>query len=636
MFFVAISALPVLGGGAPAAAHSFLAQTEPVQGARLQAPPDEVVLRLSEPVAEASVRISLRPAGGARVPLASTVLSEDGRVVRVGVPRLGQAVYVASWRVVSAIDGHESAGEFAFAVGEVSGVVPTSSSGAAPTDWPAVAAGGLFLGGSALASGGLIGALLHLPGPRPHGRRRLVLAGLVVAVVGAQLRLPAFGVTSGGSPADLDARLAVVALALALMLVAVRRRPLPPLLAIGTAWLFWSAGGHAAAEGRLGLAVDVTHLAAGALWLGALTQLGVGLWRADGDTWPGLRQAALRYARLALVLVAALAVAGVVSALRLVPRLEDLWSSAYGVVVVVKIHLLVAAVLLALAARTRGLRRGAGPTRRLVVGETLILGAAMAMAALLTQLAPPRPAEVAASLLGPPPMEGPVARGAGLAGTVTVEIAAGDGRFDLRVLTPSGGVEGVRVDASARFPVGTTTDLHPRPCGPGCFTQALTLPVGETVVEVAATAPEWTGGTVAARLHWPPPPARPELFERMAAAMKAVPTVVVDESVSSRGPARPPSGKGGIEMSGAELVALMPWAGGGVVDVRPLPDEVRAFTFYLPGSHMLFVAHLDEQGRLSEQRLVNPSHDIRYRFTYPPESVPPDARKPLRSATPGG
>jgi hypothetical protein len=75
-------------------------------------------------------------------------------------------------------------------------------------------------------------------------------------------------------------------------------------------------------------------------------------------------------------------------------------------------------------------------------------------------------------------------------------------------------------------------------------------------------------------------------------------------------------------MTGEAFVDLMPWAGGGVVDVRPVEGRTDAFTFYLPGSRMYFEVVTGPDGRLRHQRMVNPGHEIGYRFDYgPPAST---------------
>lgn len=88
--------------------------------------------------------------------------------------------------------------------------------------------------------------------------------------------------------------------------------------------------------------------------------------------------------------------------------------------------------------------------------------------------------------------------------------------------------------------------------------------------------------------------------------------VVIEQSGSDPAP-----DADGSPMTGETLVQLLPWAGGGVTDVRPMPGEPGRFTFYLPGSYMWFDVTVDAHDRLVYQRLVNPGHDIRHRFRFP-------------------
>ena len=93
-----------------------------------------------------------------------------------------------------------------------------------------------------------------------------------------------------------------------------------------------------------------------------------------------------------------------------------------------------------------------------------------------------------------------------------------------------------------------------------------------------------------------------------------VPGLQLTEQVSSG------VGTGGTteaDISGEQFVEVMPWANGGVSDVRPLPDDDSAFSFHLPGSSMYFVAWVDRRGRLTQQRMVNRGHEIDYEFAYP-------------------
>lgn len=104
-------AVGLLAGLAEAAwGHAFQVQTDPVQGARLDRAPDEVGVQLTEPVAD-SIRLTVHRASGETVPVGDARL-EDNRILRVPLKADEEAIYLVSWQVVSAIDGHETAGEF--------------------------------------------------------------------------------------------------------------------------------------------------------------------------------------------------------------------------------------------------------------------------------------------------------------------------------------------------------------------------------------------------------------------------------------------------------------------------------------------------------------------------------------------
>lgn len=600
-------------------AHPFLAATDPVEGARLPTGPEGIGLQFSEPVVTDAITIAVRRGGREEVETPRPRLESGGAVVRQPLPDADAGVYVVSWHVTSAVDGHESAGEFAFAVGAAGADVPSSTTGPADVDGVAAAATWPFFAGLAVAAGGLVGPALL---PATSGRRRAwVRAGTTVALVGLAVRAWLEGFPAA-APTAADVSLAVASASLLLAVpTAALRSSLPAATLLAVAVIAWSARSHVATgEGVPGWLLDAVHLAAAALWAGALASVVAALWRAPAGERAGVLSGARRYARSAVVLVAVVAGTGVVQAALLLPEPSTLWTTGYGRVITVKTVLFVAALVAATVARRRALARSQpGLLRRLTTGETSALAGVLAAAAVLVNATPPQPATATGSLLGPPPIAGAVVHDMGLAGALTIDVAAGAERLDVAVLSPSGGVDGATVDLVARHPDGTSADLHPRPCGAGCFTQEFSLEDGETQLTVTARAPGWTGGTMRARLDWPPPPERPDIFARMVAAMRAAPAIRVSESVYS-GPdgADPgPPGGPGVRMSGRQFVTAMPWAGGGVVDVRPLPGDPSRFSFYLPGSRMYFEVRVDDAGRLVEQHLVNRGHEIDYRFRYP-------------------
>jgi copper transport protein len=106
-----------------------------------------------------------------------------------------------------------------------------------------------------------------------------------------------------------------------------------------------SLSGHSAADAgsswKSELA-DWVHLSAACLWLGGLVQLALVVW----PLAPGLRREAfLRYARLAPVLIALLLTAGIYLSVLRLPHFSDLWAAGYGRVLLVKLGLVSVALV---------------------------------------------------------------------------------------------------------------------------------------------------------------------------------------------------------------------------------------------------------------------------------------------------
>lgn len=602
-------------GVSPAAAHSFLAGTQPAGGARLAASPPSVSLQFSEQLTDGATQLTIRRDGADEVDVPAPTLESASRVVRTHLPDLDPGIYVVSWHVASAVDGHETAGEFAFAVGVDDAIPGGASRAPSSTSAWSLLSTWLFFVGLAAAAGGLLGPRL-LAGVA--GSQRL-LAGHGWFRVGAGSALGAALLPAAAPGAVMDpGRLGVVAIALVTGAALVRRQPWAAGGSLTAAAAAWATASHVAAnDGPAGAVLDLAHLGAAALWAGCLAYLVAVLWRTPAGRRHEVLAGAWSYARLAAVTVAVLTVTGTAAAVRLLPSLEALATTGYGRVLVAKSALLAAALGLALLARRRLLpRRRAYRLRHVTSVEAATVVAALAAAALLVNLSPPAPAEPVDHLLGPAPIQGPVARAAGLAGTMMVDVKAGDGRLDLELLGSAGGLDGATMTVTAHLPNGTDVDLRPRSCGAGCFTQELDLLEGDTVLSVAAEALDRDGGQLDLTLRWPPTPEEPERFDRMVAEMRRVDTVWVQEDVRS-GPerrARTGADDEGMELGGEQFIGLMPYAGGGVTDVRRRDDG--SFSFYLPGSRMLFTVWLDDRGRIARQEIVNPGHVIQYVMRY--------------------
>ncbi|MGH9211511.1 MAG: copper resistance CopC/CopD family protein [Acidimicrobiales bacterium] len=595
--------------GVPAAgAHTFLVRTVPAQGERLEVAPREVSLEFSEAFDARGASLTLT-VGGRREPLVAE-RSEGGRVLRADVATDRAGVYVVAWEVV-AEDGHQAAGELAFGVGAEAGAIPAARRASAAPEPLRVGAGWLFFVGLALAAGSLGSGWARASTFRPD----LYRGGLLVAQV-AVVAVWADALVSD-EPARQRLLLAATAagLAVAVPLGRLPRR-WPTALAVGAAALAWSGRGHGAVDnGPAGLALDAVHLLAGAVWAGALGLLVVDL-RRDGTATDRLA-IARRYARLAAVLVAVLAAAGAGSAFLLLDRPSDLWETGYGQTLLVKTTLFLGALAPAAVGRRalalqRTMRLG-----RVTPVEASLLASVLAATAVLTNIAPPRPAGTAgASLLGPPPIAGPVLRDAGLAGNLTVSVTAGGDQLRVEVFVPGGEpAADATVELEAELPGSRGITLVPRPCGPGCFTQRLALPDGTTRLDVTAHTADWPHGTYQAELDAPPTPPDPVLLADLVARMRAVPTVSFTETTTS--------GPGSVvtpqtfQLSGSQFVDLEPWAAGTADDIHPLRAQ-DGLRLYLPGDRIWVTFWLDDQGRIARERIVTMSHEItRADFRYP-------------------
>jgi len=280
---------------------------------------------------------------------------------------------------------------------------------------------GLLLTAVSLAAGGVAWLALVLraePGAKPDratARSLRAVAWAAAVAAGAQAAVVALilldlGPRAGGLPvaAYLEtafARVALVRVALAVALAAVAavlavrpagRGAWAVLAGLAVALVVSSAGlSHATArlDGRsVLLALDAVHQAAVAAWVGGLGHFALyALGRGDaGD--PRDRLVARRFSGVALAAVTALVASGVVLTVLYVGDAAALVGTAYGVMVLSKVALLVA--VLGLAAGNRALVRraaAAASTPRLARVVEVELGLAVTIvyaAASLTSLPP--------------------------------------------------------------------------------------------------------------------------------------------------------------------------------------------------------------------------------------------------------
>jgi copper transport protein len=592
----------------PAGAHSFLVSTSPFQGQRLGSAPEALVLQFSEAVDLRSVRLEVHAPSGRLVRSLEPELANGGLAVRSSMGVLDDGVYVVAWQALSAVDGHGSSGEFAFSVGDRTGALPSAKE-SQPVDHGELLSTWLFSAGLAASLGTVVLAAVDGKSTGAALRRWVAVPGLWVSLAGVGVAALA-GDDSGVLRLLVIGQLLLVAVVLTGVRSSWRWSGLVILAAAG----LWAVGSHGAAEGVVGWAVDFVHLAAGAAWLGSLALVVAIGWRRRrlGDEWLPMVQ---QYSRPALWFVVTLGAAGIAGAVQLVPSWSDLTSTTYGQVIVAKSGLLGVAVVAAVIARSRGLGgRRSTLARGVMTGEATLVVAATLLAGLLSAGAPPLPAAAAEQLLGPPPLGNEVVRDAGLAGQLNVELVSDGRRLDIGVFRSAGPVVGTDIDVVVETPAGATSDLLPRPCGPGCFTQALELELGETTLKVTASAPEVTGGTFEGSLSWPPGDLRPERLRQLVERMRQVPELTLVETVDS-GPGSKVS-PARFTIDGQGFIDLQPYAAANLEQVWLWPDSDR-LQLYVPGSRIFAEMVLDEAGRIATERLVTPGHLITREFGYP-------------------
>jgi copper transport protein len=361
-------------------------------------------------------------------------------------------VYTVSWKVLSAVDGHVTAGAFPFAVGDVDASALATAQQAArriKLSFGEMAARWLlFLSALTLTGGALFLVAVwqpayravkaeadHLITDRTRWRRLAKIAlAVLFAASGLGLLVQAGQAAGGEIAAPWDKAVGQVlfttrfgalwaarfALTLALAgLLSNARTSRDRWLALGVSLLILltvSLGSHAAAEAAplLPIAVDWVHLIAASAWVGGLTHFAAGMW-ATRALDPGARTRLTarlipRFSAAALTSVGALIVTGVVASIERVGGWDDLFNSLYGRTLLIK--LVIALPMLALGAvnllvitprakRAAAHREGSpggsvvDHFRRIVASEATLGAALLLSVAVLTSLPPARAAEAA-------------------------------------------------------------------------------------------------------------------------------------------------------------------------------------------------------------------------------------------------
>ncbi|MGE0538825.1 MAG: copper resistance CopC/CopD family protein [Dehalococcoidia bacterium] len=415
----------LLLGTEPVAAHALLVRSDPAHDARLGEAPARVAAWFSEPLESSVSTLRVLDGAGNRIETGPVEIDRaDPTKISVALrEEPGPGFYTVTWETLSRVDGHIWFGSFDFTVLNPDGSLPSGSGPAAPPRVEGAPTG--VLEGALTKFAGLIGAVLAvgsvafallvglpatgvLEAPAAERARAATLRSLLWLAVPSLVLLAAVGAVELvlqarqlGGLGQIDTALGTTwgdrwwqrQLALAVLAGSVAgvawargrdaragRVFLWLGLAAGAAYLVLvSAVSHAAAVPRgsfWATAADFAHLAAAAIWVGALIQLSMLLiWSRrvlSSDERPGLVAVALqRFSLLAGTSVVLLVATGVFSTFVQVSSLRALVETAYGRALIVKLALvlplLAAGGVNAVILRPRLVRaaQAAGETERL-------------------------------------------------------------------------------------------------------------------------------------------------------------------------------------------------------------------------------------------------------------------------------
>lgn len=381
-----------------AEAHALLVQSDPPVNARLQDAPAFISGTFSEDLDNRLSSLQVVDGTGERVDSGETTFTDDPKQMRIDIPEtLPPGFYSVIWETLSNVDGHLIKGSFPFTVLEEDGTDPsgpvfsgvTGYSGGSPRfdnvigKWLSIIGAVAIAGSIAFVAWVVRPATKDVSGEwkqkaRVAARKHLfwvawpavgaLVIGAIVEVAAQARQLGGFEFIDDVLSNQWGERwvqrqivlLAIVAaLALARWLTTSGRDRLSESAlwvalagSLGYLLLISTVGHGAAVPGSFwAVSADFIHLAATAVWVGMLIQLGLFLlWsRNTPDNERAVLQAGhlQRFSAFAATSVLLLLATGTVSAFSHITKLESLYDTSYGRALLVKLGIMM--VLLTVA-----------------------------------------------------------------------------------------------------------------------------------------------------------------------------------------------------------------------------------------------------------------------------------------------
>ena len=384
--------------------HALPVKYDPAQNAVLRTPPTQVQITFNEQVNPDISKIVVVNPSNQEVDNRDTQFSADGYTMTVSLPFLPAGTYVVFWRTHSAQDGHVAGGSYIFHIARADGTVPPltgklpsgniiGGAGLAPTD---VLNGPIVLGAIArwialLALTLLLGMLFWMLVVQPRQPalsesftddlrrryRRVAQIALVVVLAATLLEIAAQALLLDGAPSAIVSlpllksillqslfgraifvRLVFTVLGLLVLWLPPEWRPLLDRWAevialagfgLGLALAFEYSGHGGSAPTWWGPIIDFLHLVANGIWLGGLFTLALviapALWHRERQEQQAyLMRSVPAFSVPALVAVAFVTVTGPLNATVRLTSVQQVWTTPYGLVLMLKSLLFLAMV----------------------------------------------------------------------------------------------------------------------------------------------------------------------------------------------------------------------------------------------------------------------------------------------------
>lgn len=496
-------ALAVMGASAPLAhAHAALESSTPAANGVLESAPSSIVLDFDDGIEASVASIELVDGNGDPVDVGAPVQGDDDTVVTADVldsGSLADGVYAVVWKVTSD-DGHVVEGAFAFQVGtDAAGdgealLAGLEQSGDEVVDVLYAVARFLSLLGAIVLLGGGWWASRGAGALGQWASTRIVLGiAAVVAIVGTAGALAGFAATvgegMGGALGVSTGRALLARLVLVTALTVLPRGTRWWLGASLLAVVSFPLAGHPSSldPWPLWVLVDSVHLVAVAAWFGGLAVL-VTL-RRQHLAEPSTETVARRFSAVATVSVPLAVLTGTAQAWRMAGSLDDVSSTAWGRMLLVKVVVVVVVLAVAGAARWVMHHEGVLSLRRTMLVEAVAGIAILGLVAAMVGTSP-RPTDAAA------PFEATLAAGDVIVSVVVTPASVGSNEVHVVVsraggaLAPIAGLEARVSLPSAEIPASPVTITRE---GPDHFSGLVTFAQsGPWVLDLVVAADETT------------------------------------------------------------------------------------------------------------------------------------------------